>query len=356
MAYGFAGPVYPVHPEARHVGGVRAYPSVLDVPDEVDLAVVAVPAAAVAEVVEQCGRKGVHGLVVCSGGFGERDDEPVASWSGPWSPPPARNGMRVVGPNCLGVVNADPAVRLNATIAPLAPRPGRVGFFCQSGALGVAILAAAARWGLGLSTFVSAGNRADVSGNDLLQYWERDPATDVVLLYLESFGNPRKFARLARRVARTKPVVAVKTRPVRGRRRPALAARAVPVPEERVQALFEKAGRDPGRHADRAVRRRAAAGVPAAADGIAGGDGRQLDGARRAGRRRVPGAPGWTRAALVDVGPDAGRAGVLGRRAARRSSGPTRWSRCSRRRWRRRGTTYARALAEVAARRPGCRC
>jgi acyl-CoA synthetase (NDP forming) len=151
------------------------------------------------------------------------------------------HGMRVVGPNCLGVVNADPAVRLNATIAPQAPGRGRVGFFCQSGALGVAILAAATRWGLGLSTFVSAGNRADVSGNDLLQYWERDPATDVVLLYLESFGNPRKFARLARRVARTKPVVAVKS----GRyaaAAPALAARAVPVPEERVPALFEKSG------------------------------------------------------------------------------------------------------------------
>jgi acyl-CoA synthetase (NDP forming) len=149
--------------------------------------------------------------------------------------------MRVVGPNCLGVVNADPTVRLNATIAPQAPDRGRVGFFCQSGALGVAILAAAKRWGLGLSTFVSAGNRADVSGNDLLQYWARDPATDVVLLYLESFGNPRKFARLARRVARTKPVVAVKT----GRyaaATAALAARAVPVPEERVQALFERSG------------------------------------------------------------------------------------------------------------------
>jgi acyl-CoA synthetase (NDP forming)/GNAT superfamily N-acetyltransferase len=240
MAYGFAGPVYPVHPEARHIGGVRAYPTVLDVPDEVDLAVVAVPAAGVADVVEQCGRKGVKGLVVVSGGFGERD-EAGRELERKLVATARAHGMRVVGPNCLGVVNADPAVRLNATIAPQAPGRGRVGFFCQSGALGVAILAAAKRWGLGLSTFVSAGNRADVSGNDLLQYWERDPATDVVLLYLESFGNPRKFARLARRVARTKPVVAVKT----GRyaaATPALAARAVPVPEERVQALFEEAG------------------------------------------------------------------------------------------------------------------
>ena len=251
MAYGFAGPVYPVHPEARHIGGVRAYPTVLDVPDDVDLAVVAVPAAGVVDVVEQCGHKGVRGVVVMSGGFAERDPADADQSGG--SQHSGRelerklvavaraHGMRVVGPNCLGVVNADPAVRLNATIAPQAPGRGRVGFFCQSGALGIAILAAAKRWGLGLSTFVNAGNRADVSGNDLLQYWARDPATDVVLLYLESFGNPRKFARLARQVARTKPVVAVKT----GRyaaATPALAARAVPVPEERVQALFEESG------------------------------------------------------------------------------------------------------------------
>jgi acyl-CoA synthetase (NDP forming)/GNAT superfamily N-acetyltransferase len=251
MAYGFAGPVYPVHPEARHIGGVRAYPTVLDVPDEVDLAVVAVPAPGVVDVVEQCGHKGVRGVVVMSGGFAERDtarpDESGGSrqsgreWERKLVAVAHAHGMRVIGPNCLGVVNADPSVRLNATIAPQAPGRGRVGFFCQSGALGVAILAAAKRWGLGLSTFVSAGNRADVSGNDLLQYWASDPETDVVLLYLESFGNPRKFARLARRVARTKPVVAVKTGRYAGAT-PALAARAVPVPEERLQALFEKSG------------------------------------------------------------------------------------------------------------------
>jgi acyl-CoA synthetase (NDP forming)/GNAT superfamily N-acetyltransferase len=242
MAYGFQGPVYPVHPEARHVGGVRAYPSVLDVPDDVDLAVVAVPAAAVAGVVEECARKQVRGLVVLSGGFGERG--PAGRELERALVAEARaNGMRVVGPNCLGVVNADPEVRLNATIAPLVPGRGRVGFFAQSGALGTAILASAVRWGLGLSSFVSAGNRADVSGNDLLQYWERDPATDVVLLYLESFGNPRKFARLARRVARTKPVVAVKTgRYAATAAVPGLAAHSVPVPEERVQALFEGSG------------------------------------------------------------------------------------------------------------------
>jgi acyl-CoA synthetase (NDP forming) len=146
----------------------------------------------------------------------------------------------VVGPNALGVLNTDPKVRLNATLAPRLPARGRTGFFCQSGALGTAILSNAASRGLGLSTFVSAGNRADVSGNDLLQYWETDPSTDVVLLYLESFGNPRKFARLARRLGRTKPIVAVKS----GRHAvtPALAATSVQVDEASVQALFEQAG------------------------------------------------------------------------------------------------------------------
>ena len=239
QAYGFQGPLYPVNAGSRHVGSVRAYPSVGEVPDEVDLAVVAVPAAAVPGVVSECAGKGVRALVVLSAGFGERDDagraaerQLVVSARGA--------GMRVVGPNCLGVVNADPAIRLNATLAPRVPGHGRVGFFCQSGALGVAILETAARRGLGLSTFVSAGNRADVSGNDLLQYWDGDPATDVVLLYLESFGNPRKFARLARRLARRKPVVAVKTGRYAG---PAgLAARSGAPPEESVQAIFEASG------------------------------------------------------------------------------------------------------------------
>ncbi|QFZ17521.1 bifunctional acetate--CoA ligase family protein/GNAT family N-acetyltransferase [Saccharothrix syringae] len=235
----FAGPVYPVNAEHRSVRGVRAYPSVLDIPDDVDLAVVAVPAPRVDEVMDACLAKGVKALVVVTSGFGE---------TGPGGRSAERrlvaearaHGMRVVGPNALGVVNTDAGVRLNATLAPSLPARGRTGFFCQSGALGTAILAAAAERGLGLSTFVSAGNRADVSGNDLLQYWETDPATDVVLLYLESFGNPRKFARLARRLGRTKPIVAVKS----GRHAvtPALAATSVPVDEASVQALFEQAG------------------------------------------------------------------------------------------------------------------
>ncbi|RBY88011.1 GNAT family N-acetyltransferase [Blastococcus sp. TBT05-19] len=240
LDYGFAGPVYPVNPGARHVRGVPAYADIESIPDDVDLAILAVPADEVARVVEACRRKRVRGLVAVSGGFGEagpegraRERELVAA---------ARaSGMRVVGPNCLGIVNTAPDVRLNASLAPMVPGRGRVGFFAQSGSLGVALLERARSRNLGLSSFVSAGNRADVSGNDLLQYWATDPGTEVVLLHLESFGNPRKFARLARTVGRTKPVVAVKSgRHVQVTR--GLAATSVAVPEQSVAALFASAG------------------------------------------------------------------------------------------------------------------
>ncbi|UVS77942.1 bifunctional GNAT family N-acetyltransferase/acetate--CoA ligase family protein [Actinokineospora sp. UTMC 2448] len=239
LAADFAGPVFPVNAEHPSVRGVRAYPSVLDIPDPVDLAVVAIPASGVDEVLDACLAKGVTNLVVVTSGFGETGPDGRGAERRMVGAARA-HGMRVVGPNALGVVNLDPTVRLNATLAPTLPGPGRTGFFCQSGALGTAILADAAARGLGLSTFVSAGNRADVSGNDLLQYWETDANTDVVLLYLESFGNPRKFARLARRLGRRKPIVAVKS----GRNTvlPALAATGVAVDEASVQALFEQAG------------------------------------------------------------------------------------------------------------------
>jgi acyl-CoA synthetase (NDP forming)/RimJ/RimL family protein N-acetyltransferase len=240
LDYGFAGPVYPVNPTARHVRGVPAWPDVESVPADVDLAVLAVPVEEVAGVVEACRRKRVKGLVVISGGFGEAGPEGRETERRLVAAARA-SGMRVVGPNCLGIVNTDPDVRLNASLAPMVPGRGRVGFFAQSGALGVALLERARSRGIGLSTFVSAGNRADVSGNDLLQYWATDPGTEVVLLHLESFGNPRKFARLARTVGRTKPVVAVKS----GRHggvAPGLAATSVTVPEQSVGALFASAG------------------------------------------------------------------------------------------------------------------
>jgi acyl-CoA synthetase (NDP forming)/GNAT superfamily N-acetyltransferase len=195
---GFTGAIYPLHPAADAVAGLPAYPSLVDAGLTADLAVVAVPPEQVAGVVADAAAAGVHGLVVVT------DVDPADLLRAARAA-----GMRLVGPNCFGIANTDEGVRLNATLAPALPPRGRLGFFSQSGALGIALLAEAERRGLGLSSFVSAGNRADVSGNDLLQYWEDDPATDAVLLYLETFGNPRKFARLARRTGRAKPVVAV---------------------------------------------------------------------------------------------------------------------------------------------------
>ncbi len=206
----FQGRVYAVNPAAKAVSGMPAYAAVSDIPDDVDIAIVAVPADRVPEVVLDCAHKGVHGIVVVSAGFAETGEEGRAlqrrlvrlcrSY-----------GLRLIGPNALGIINTASEVSLNASLSTVMPPRGRAGFFCQSGALGVAILENVARRGLGLSTFVSAGNRADVSGNDLLQYWEEDDSTEVVLLYLESIGNPRKFSRIARRVSRRKPVIAVKS-------------------------------------------------------------------------------------------------------------------------------------------------
>ncbi len=206
---GFQGPVYPVNPEAGHVAGVRAFPTLLDVPDEIDLVVVVVPADQVLDVVEQCGRKRVQGLVVVSAGFAETGAEGAALERRVVERARA-HGMRMVGPNTMGVINTDPTVSMHATFAEVAPLPGRIGVSSQSGTIGAAILDQLRRRGLGVSTFVAAGNKADVSGNDMLQYWEQDAATDLVLLYLESFGNPRNFSRIARRFSGTKPIVAVK--------------------------------------------------------------------------------------------------------------------------------------------------
>jgi acetate---CoA ligase (ADP-forming) len=210
LAYEFAGPVYPVNPRAEVVQSVPAYPSVQAIPGPVDLAILAVPAGEVVHEAEECARKGVRALVVISAGFAETGPEGQARQAELTSICRA-SGMRLIGPNCMGIVNTDPVVRLNGTFAPQTPPPGRVGFSSQSGALGLAIIEYANSLGLGLSTFVSVGNKADISGNDLINYWESDPRTDVILLYLESFGNPRKFSRIARRVGRTKPIAVVKS-------------------------------------------------------------------------------------------------------------------------------------------------
>lgn len=243
LRYGFEAPVYPVNPHAEVVQSVVSYPTVEAIPGPVDLAVVVVPAEQVVEVAWQCARKGVRGLVVISAGFAEAGEEGRARQEELLRVCRA-TGMRLIGPNCMGIVNTDPGVRLNATFAPVLPPPGRVGFLSQSGALGLAVMEYANQLGLGLSTFVSVGNKADVSGNDLLNYWDDDPNTDVILLYLESFGNPRKFSRIARRVSRRKPIVAVKS----GRTGSGLRATAshtgalVAASDATVDALFRQAG------------------------------------------------------------------------------------------------------------------
>ena len=239
----FRGTVYPVNPSASAVQGVGSYATIEDVPGHVDVAFVAVKASLVSEVAEACGRKGVRGLVVISAGFAEssgegpkRQEELLAICR--------RWGMRLVGPNCMGVVNTDPDIALNGTFASITPHPGRVGFLSQSGAVGIAVMSETERRALGLSSFVSVGNKADISGNDLLSYWAEDPRTSVVLLYLESFGNPRRFSQLARRVGPGKPIVAVKSgRTAAGRRAAGSHTGAlVATSDLTVDALFRESG------------------------------------------------------------------------------------------------------------------
>lgn len=205
----FTGRLTVVHPEASEILGVPCVPSLRQVPAPVDLAIVAVPAEQVASVVADAAAAGVAGLVVVSGGFADADAQGAARQRSLVAT--ARSlGVRIVGPNALGLVNTDPGVRMNASLVTRMPRHGRIGFFCQSGALGSSILERVRSRGLGISTFASAGNRADVSGNDVLQYWQQDDATDVAMLYLESIGNGRKFARLVRRMSPHKPVLMVR--------------------------------------------------------------------------------------------------------------------------------------------------
>ncbi|MTE21362.1 GNAT family N-acetyltransferase [Streptomyces sp. TRM43335] len=240
---GFTGRVHAVNrafeAERTEVDSVPAHRSVREIPEPVDLAVVAVPAGEVSGVVAECGERGVRGLVVLSADIGRDEQRALVRQA-------RYHGMRIIGPNAFGVINTAPDVRLNATLSPETPERGRIGLFTQSGAIGISVLAALHRRGRGLggvSSFVSAGDRADVSGNDVLQYWDDDPDTDVVLMYLESFGNPRKFNRLARRTAARKPIVVVK-----GARHNASApppGHAVPVgrtPDAAVSSLLRQAG------------------------------------------------------------------------------------------------------------------
>lgn len=210
LRWGSCGTVYPVHPQARSIAGVRAYPTIEALPEAPDLVFVVIPVEQVLAVARQCGARGVRALCVITAGFaevgsgGEALEQELLGVC-------RASGMRLVGPNCMGLVNTAPESRLLGTFAHVDPPAGNVAMSSQSGALGIALMEQAGRLGLGVSSFISIGNRADVSSNDLLLYWEFDEATDVILLYMESFGNPRRFARTARLVSRAKPIVAVKS-------------------------------------------------------------------------------------------------------------------------------------------------
>ncbi|MGW2282286.1 bifunctional acetate--CoA ligase family protein/GNAT family N-acetyltransferase [Streptomyces sp. NPDC001770] len=242
---GFTGSLYAVNqafaPDQGCVDGVPAHRSVGSIGEPVDLAVIAVPAERVPEAVADCGEHGVRGLVVLSADYAERGAEGRERQRALLRQ--ARSyGMRIIGPNAFGIINTSGAVRLNASLAPESPAPGRIGLFTQSGAIGIALLSGLHRRGAALSTFISAGNRADISGNDFLQYWFDDPDTDVALLYLESLGNPRKFTRLARRTAAVKPVVVVKGARHSGATPPGHAVPVSRIPDATVSALMRQAG------------------------------------------------------------------------------------------------------------------
>ncbi|MFJ8639028.1 GNAT family N-acetyltransferase [Streptomyces sp. NPDC093610] len=245
LGSGFTGRAYAVNTSfdagTGTVEGVPAHRSVSEIGEQVDLAVVAVPADRVPAVVADCGESGVQGLVVLSAGYAERGAEGRERQRELVRQ--ARSyGMRIIGPNAFGIINTAPEVRLNASLAPESPKAGRIGLFTQSGAIGIAVLAGLHRRSAGLSAFISAGNRADVSGNDFLQYWYEDPGTDVALLYLESLGNPRKFTRLARRTAAVKPVVVVKGARHSGTNPPGHAVPVSRIPDATVSALMRQAG------------------------------------------------------------------------------------------------------------------
>jgi acetyl coenzyme A synthetase (ADP forming)-like protein len=242
VEYHFNGMIFPVNPNAKYIHSMKSYRSVLEIPDEVDMAVVVVPSELVPLVMEDCGRKGVKGIVMITAGYseigadGKKLEEALLAQV-------KKYGMRLIGPNCMGVINTDPEVRVNATFASTQPRRGDIGFISQSGALGNAILEHATEIHLGMSMFVSIGNKANISGNDLLEYWEHDDSVKLILMYLESFGNPRKFTPLARRITTKKPIIAVKSgRTTAGAMAASSHTGALAGMDVATDALFEAAG------------------------------------------------------------------------------------------------------------------
>lgn len=237
----FTGAVHAVNQDALEVSGMMPYASILEVPGPVDLAIIAVPYDQVPSVVDQCGQAGVKGLVIATAGFAD-DGEHGLERQRTLVRQARANGMRLVGPASLGLANTDPAVSLNASMAPALPAQGGLGIFSQSAALGVSLFASMSRRSVGMSTVLSAGNRADVSGNDMMQFWEDDPHTQACALYLESIGNPRKFSRISRRLARTKPVIVAKSDSMGLRLPPGHAVRTTQAPGGALDAMLRQSG------------------------------------------------------------------------------------------------------------------
>lgn len=242
LAGGFTGRVHPVNPNVDELAGLRCHRSVLDIATPIDLAVIAVPAALVPDVVDECAAAGIRSVVIISAGFREAGPEGAALET-KLAAALRAHGMRAVGPNCMGVLNAHPSVRMNATFAPEMPPSGNVAFVSQSGALGLAVLGMAKGLGLGVSYFASLGNKTDVSTNDLLVEWAEDPDVGVILLYLENFGNPRRFVQLARAITRMKPIVAIKSgRTAAGQRAARSHTGALAEADRAAEALFLQSG------------------------------------------------------------------------------------------------------------------
>jgi acetyltransferase len=238
----FNGKVFPVNPKATVIHSIKCYSTILDVPDAVDLAIIVVPRNSVPEIAEQCGQKGVRGLVVITAGFKEVGKE-GAKIEKKLVETCRKYNMRMIGPNCFGVVNTDSEYSLNCTFGKTRALQGRVGFISQSGALGEAIMNQAHDLGLGFSMVASIGNKADISANDILEYWKDDPNTDVILLYLENFGNPRVFTKIAREISRNKPIVAVKAgRTTQGAMAASSHTGALAELDVGVDALFDQCG------------------------------------------------------------------------------------------------------------------
>jgi acetyl coenzyme A synthetase (ADP forming)-like protein len=242
ITYEFNGKVFPINPKAEFIQSMKTYPSVLDVPDDIDLAVVIVPKEHVLQVVDECGRKGVRGLVVISAGFREVGGEGIEREK-KLVEVINKYGMRLVGPNCMGILSGIPEVRLHASFGPADPLSGSTAFMSQSGALGIAIFNLTKQLNIGFSYFASVGNKADVSGNDLLEYWEDDEHTQVIALYLESFGEPRVFTGLAKRIAKKKPIIVVKSgRTEAGSRAASSHTGALAASDVAIEALLKQTG------------------------------------------------------------------------------------------------------------------